>query len=397
MLRLHKLRALLTMLGVIIGVMSVTIIVMLSNGFQYYIDHEFKKLGADTIILAFDPGNIRRGRTVGNIQGLTLEDMDYLKKRVTILGATSPMLMVPTTVLHVGEEEFKTAQIVATDENFPTLNRIPIAKGRHLSASDMRTRANVCVIGDEIAKKLFPDQDPIGRLITLPGITLEVVGVLERMDIMGQTTGRYMLLPLTTAQSKWLGGDTISMITTQPAPGHTVEEAMDAIWQAMMLRSGNRAVYRIDSRESILGVFGSILTVAGAVLAAVAALSLVVGGIGIMNIMLVSVKERTREIGLRMAVGAKRASILTQFLIEAGTLSLAGGLIGMAIAWMLGMLVQFATMRMNWPSPEGLATPFPISAAIVALLFSAFVGMVFGFYPARQAANMDPIAALRYE
>jgi putative ABC transport system permease protein len=183
----------------------------------------------------------------------------------------------------------------------------------------------------------------------------------------------------------------------EPKPGVPTQVTMDKIWEAMMAKSENRRVYRVDSSESMLNVFNGILAGAGTILAAIAALSLLVGGIGIMNIMLVSVTERTREIGLRKAVGARGATVLLQFLVEAGTLSLVGGLIGMGIAYGLGSLVTIITSNMNWPNEGGLPTPFPIVAAVFAAAFSAIVGMVFGFYPAVSAAKLDPIVALRRE
>ena len=172
---------------------------------------------------------------------------------------------------------------------------------------------------------------------------------------------------------------------------------MDDIWKALMLKSGNKKVYRVDSAESILLVFNGLIAAAGGLLSAIAALSLLVGGIGIMNIMLVSVTERTKEIGLRKALGAKSSLVLTQFIVEAATLALVGGLIGMGIAYGLGTVVTLITKQMKWPNDAGLATPFPVSAAIGAMGFSAFIGVIFGFYPALSASKLDPIVALRRE
>lgn len=398
MLRLHKLRAFLTMLGVIIGVMAVTIIVMVSSGFQYYMTSEFKKLGADTILVMFDPGGEGGGRhSFGRVNGLKNEDVDYLMSHVSLLDVAAPIMQVPEQRVSNGALYEDKPRIFATNENFPILNRIDVVEGRSISAEDVRSRANVALIGEELRDKLFPDKHAIGKTITMKGITLEVIGVLDRLDIMGQTNARDVLLPVTTAQDKWIGGENIMLITTRPKEGVKSADAMQAVWEAMMRKSGNKKIYRVDSREAMLGILGTIIGVAGAVLAAVATLALLVGGIGIMNIMLVSVAERTREIGLRKAVGAKRAMILTQFLVEAATLSVIGGLIGMGIAYLIGSGVTAITMANSWPSKGGLPTTFPMSAAIMSTTFSALIGVVFGLFPALSASRMDPITALRHE
>jgi len=396
MLRMNKLRAFLTMLGVIIGVMAVTIIVMVSSGFQYFMTNEFKKLGSDTIIVSFNRwGN--NTEKVANIEGLVTNDVEMLRNQVESIAEIAPIIQAPSQKVVAADREVPDPRIYASDENFLVLNRTGIVKGRGITAEDNRARANVAIIGNEIEERLFPGEEALGKMIVFNGITLEVIGVFERIDIMGQSNGKDILVPLTTAQDKWLGTENLMMITTRPKPGIAVNQAMDDVWRALMLKSGNKRIYRVDSRESIGNVFGTIFGAAGIILSAIAALSLLVGGIGIMNIMLVSVTERTREIGLRKAVGAKRAAILTQFMIESATLSLIGGLIGMGIAFLIGKLVTLGTAAAKWPSAAGLPTQFPVSAAIGAAVFSAFIGVVFGLYPAISASKLDPIDALRRE
>ncbi|KAA0228523.1 FtsX-like permease family protein [Fimbriimonadia bacterium ATM] len=397
MLRLHKLRAVLTMLGVIIGVMSVTLIVMLSEGFRSYIDTEFRKLGADTMFMFYDPGMRMRGQTTGGAEGLTNDDLQVLEERAQTLDIVSGFVQPPGQPVRYGDIEMEGIEINGVDQWYAELNRMGTVEGRHISEGDVISRANVCVLGEDVKQKLFPSESPIGKRVSFKGISLEVIGVAEKIEVMGQSNAKDVYVPLTTVQDKWLGGDKLFVIMMRPKPGITVDTAMDDVWQIMMARSGNRPIYRLDSRESILTVFTGIILGAGVILGAIAALSLVVGGIGIMNIMLVSVTERTREIGLRKALGAQRAAILTQFLVESAVLSLTGGMIGMGMGWLIGIAVQAITKATGFLGGTGLMVAFPIWAALIAIVFSALVGMVFGIYPAWAAARLDPIVALRSE
>jgi putative ABC transport system permease protein len=397
MLRLHKLRAFLTMFGVIIGVMAVTMTVMISNGFQSYMTNQFAKIGSNTITIVFDPGFRSRGQSLGNIDGLKVDDLRLLRERCSSLDIISPSVVVPATKIVFNDKSLDNPRVYGgTLENI-RLNSIELETGRFYTERELDDRANVCVVGVDVKEKLFGKESAIGNLVTINGVTCEIIGTVKKSTTFGDSNGKDVYLPFTTAQSKWIGGSKITYIQATPKAGIKPEVAMDDIWKALMLKSGNKKVYRVDSAESILGVFNALISSAGLLLSAIAALSLLVGGIGIMNIMLVSVTERTREIGLRKALGARRGSILLQFIVEAATLSLVGGLIGMGIAYGFGSVVTVVTQQMKWPNEGGLATPFPVSAAMMAMLFSAVIGVIFGFYPALSASRLDPIVALRRE
>lgn len=275
----------------------------------------------------------------------------------------------------------------------------PVADGRWFSAADVRGSAKVVLLGRTVAEQLFEGTDPIGQTIRIKAVPFEVVGVLmsKGESLSGQDQDDVMLMPVTTARNRVVGGRQVKarQVQTMYVKVRTpeqIDEAIEDISELLRLRhkirDGRPDDFSIRNMSQILEARSSSAKVMTLLLAAVASISLVVGGIGIMNIMLVSVTERTREIGLRMAVGARRRDILRQFLIEAVTLSLIGGTIGVA----LGILASVLVARLGeWP------TSVSIGSILLAFGFSAAIGVFFGFYPARKAAHLDPIEALRYE
>jgi ABC-type antimicrobial peptide transport system, permease component len=254
------------------------------------------------------------------------------------------------------------------------------------------------VLGHDTARKLFGKDDPIGQSVLIDGTQAQVIGVLaKRGRGFGENLDEGVYIPLNAALRRWAGDETLSTILAMPHSREQTPAAMDAIWQTLMRLHNNQPDFRVDTLESILSAITRVITLFGLLLGGIAGLALLVGGIGIMNIMLVSVTERTREIGLRKAVGAQRWHILTQFLIESATLATIGGLIGMGLGWGVGELIEWATKQSDAFGDNGLTFYFPLWAGVGAFLFSASVGVVFGLYPAWRAANLDPIVALRYE
>ena len=232
MLRMHKLRAFLTMLGVIIGVMSVTIIVMVSSGFQDYLNKEFKKLGSNTLWIVFDPGRRDRGESLGNLSGLKMDDLEYLRTHVSQLGVMAPVMQVPTQKVLVADRTLDNPRIYAGDQYYLELTGVELQQGRLLNPDDQRDRANVCLIGEEIRDTLFPDHQPLGKYISFKDITLQVVGVFKKQTTFGESNAKDVVLPISTAQDKWIGGDTLMMISARTKPGVSVDIAMNAVWQA---------------------------------------------------------------------------------------------------------------------------------------------------------------------
>jgi putative ABC transport system permease protein len=396
-LRAHKLRSFLTMLGVIIGVMAVVVMVALIEGARASVVEEFEKLGSDVIIVAYDPSErLRREERGGTVEGLTTDDFEAIRALPDLRVVTAERGLGEKEVVYQGEKVRATVTGVA--DGYLTARALQIEQGRFFEPYEFEAGEKVAVLGAETAQKLFGKRDPIGQDILLEGTQVRVVGVLKKRGrVFGENQDSAVYLPLRAVLRRWAGDEQLSVVLAMPHSREQTAAAMDAIWETLMRLHNNQPDFRVDTLESIVQAITRVISLFGVLLGGIAGLALLVGGIGIMNIMLVSVTERTREIGLRKAVGARRENILLQFLIEAATLATIGGLIGMALGWGLGEGIEWLTKQSDAFGENGLRFYFPLWAAIGAFLFSASVGVVFGLYPAWRAANLDPIVALRYE
>jgi len=396
-LRAHKLRSFLTMLGVIIGVMAVVVMVALIEGARASVIEEFEKLGSDVIIVAYDPSErLRREERGGTVEGLTLRDFEAIRALSDLRVATAQRDLGEKEIIYQGEKV--RASVAGVADGYLTVRALEIAQGRFFETHEIETGEKLAILGYETAQKLFGKRDPIGQDILLDGTQVRVIGVLKKRGrAFGEDQDNAVYLPLNAVLRRWAGNEQLSVILAMPHSREQTAVAMDAIWETLMRLHDNQPDFRVDTLESILQAISRVISLFGVLLGGIAGLALLVGGIGIMNIMLVSVTERTREIGLRKAVGARKEQILLQFLIESATLATIGGLIGMALGWGLGEGIEWLTKQSDAFGEEGLSFYFPLWAAVGAFLFSASVGVVFGLYPAWRAANLDPIVALRYE
>jgi putative ABC transport system permease protein len=402
-LRANKLRSALTMLGVIIGVSAVIMMVAILQGAQNRVTNEFKKLGSNLILVVYAPSSEERKTITRRIEGLKMEDVRAIERKCDLLKTVAPEMPLGNNGIakYAGRDtDIAPNGVLAAYEH---LRNVQIARGRFISETDIHTWAKVCVIGDKVRTELFPNEDPVGRDIEVNGLSLKVVGLLAPK---GRTfegdADKQVLIPLSTVQKRMLGSEVVGVIYAEPKSFEQMDAAKDQIWQLLMERYNNLPGWKVDSFDNMLNSIGKVIAVFTLVMGSIAGLALLVGGIGIMNIMLVSVTERTREIGIRKAIGAKRRDILVQFLIEAATVSgvggLAGVILGTSTAYLIGYLTTFSPSLVDpQTGAKGMAMYVPPSIAMGAFLFSAGVGIFFGIYPAIRASRLDPIQALRHE
>ena len=392
----NKMRTALTMLGMIIGVAAVIAMVALGTGAQQQIEEQVRSAGTNLIMVR--AGNFQRGgisHGMGAAPTLKAEDVDAIREQVP--GAVYLAASVNTRDQVIAGGQNWSAQIEGTDVEFPLIRFWDLEYGTFLTQTHVRSTAKVAVLGSVVRDNLFGEgADPVGQRVRIRNQSFQIIGVMESKGSgqFGQDQDDTILVPYTTVQKKLRGrdGTNISGITISAASPDEMEEISAQI--TAVLRDQHRLIpgddddFMLRTQEDMASMRTGMTETMTGLLAGIAGVSLVVGGIGIMNIMLVSVTERTREIGLRMAVGAKGRDVLFQFLVEAVVLSLVGGFVGVGLGFGLSEAV---TRFLQWP------TAVPADAVALAVGFAAATGIFFGFYPARKAAQLDPIESLRFE
>ena len=397
-LAVNKLRSLLTMLGIIIGVAAVIVMIAVGAGAQARVEEQIRSLGSN-LLLILSGSTTAGGVRMGFGSNLTISEDDAAAIPREIPETMAAPALRGTAQLIWGNQNWSTVIFGVTPE-YIEVRQWEIAAGRMFDATDIAGATKVCLVGQTVARQLFGGTDPLGQVIRVRRVPFTVIGVLESkgQSMMGSDQDDLILMPISTARKRVLGASnlakqrSVGTIWVKVAEGYDMktaeEQVRSLLRQRHRLQPGQDDDFSLRNLEEVAATQEASSRVLALLLAAVASVSLVVGGIGIMNIMLVSVTERTREIGLRMAVGARTRDILGQFLVEAVTLSLIGGLAGIAIGIATAVgIAQFAGWRIVL-SPESV---------LLAVAFAFAIGVFFGFYPARKAARLNPVEALRFE
>jgi putative ABC transport system permease protein len=389
----NKMRTILTMLGIIIGVGAVICTVAIGQGASAQVQQQIQSLG-DNMMMVFsgsvNTGGVRMGN--GATKTLTADDADAILAHVPGVVAVSPIVGSSVQVVNGNQNWFTRAN--GTSADITEIRHWPVVQGSMFSERDVNMAANVCVLGNTVAQQLFGDQDPVGQMIRVQNLPFRVMGVLlaKGQSSNGQDQDDMMIVPYTTVQKKISGISWVQLIMVSTTSQQAMAQVQSGISALLRQRHHLRATedddFIIRSPNEMAQAAEATSLVMTLLLAGIASISLLVGGIGIMNIMLVSVTERTREIGVRMAVGATEEDVQAQFLSEALVLSSLGGLAGIALGMVASAVISNV---LHWN------TMVSVLSVVVAVVFSAGVGIVFGYYPARRAARLDPIEALRYE
>ena len=386
----NKMRSGLTMLGVIIGVLAVILLVSIGEGARVYITKELTGLGTNLLIIT--PGKTTTSGgfhppSAGTVRKLTYDDAQALRRRAWLLTDAVPIVLGTGRIKtkNIGRD----TMVIATTPEFQRVRNLFIDIGSYVTQSDVDSKAKVVVLGTKVKEELFGDENALGKVVTLSDARYRVVGVMQKKGTsLAWDIDDIVFIPVTSGQELFDTDGLFEILASTPR-AEDVDRAIAQIKDILIRRHAHKEDFTIQTQGAMLSTMNTILGVLTAVLGGIAGISLLVGGIGIMNIMLVSVRERTREIGIRKAIGARNSDILAQFLIEAVTLSGVGGIIGILLGVGIALLIpMFVTV---------LPTSVSGWSIIMAFTFSMGVGIFFGVYPARKASLQDPITALRYE
>jgi putative ABC transport system permease protein len=397
----NKLRAGLTMLGIIIGIASVTTMVSLGGSASELVQGQLQNLGTNVIVVL--PGTSRNSGVRDTIMPtLTAKDSEAIARECPAVLASSPLMGAGGQVIY-GNNNWKPKDMLGVGPDYLLVRNWQVQSGGFFTQREIASASRVCVIGQTVATKLFQTSNPLDKIVRIKNIPCRVVGVLEKKgaSMFGDDQDDIVLLPYTTVRKR-LQGSNFDNVNAIMVSARTQDQMSDAEGQIRLLllerhriHPGETPDFQVQNTTEIANILGVITGTMTLMLAAIAGISLVVGGVGIMNIMLVSVTERTREIGIRMAIGARSKDILRQFLVEAIILAGIGGVIGvlLGVGASIGLtaLINSVTKGSEWP------TVVSLPAAGISLLFAAAVGLFFGYYPARRASRLDPIEALRFE
>jgi putative ABC transport system permease protein len=391
----NKMRAALTMLGIIIGVAAVIAMVSIGQGAQASVQAQIESIGTNLLFVsagAQNVGGVRSGTGDSGTNTLTVEDLEAVKREVPSVSMVTPTVNSRSQLVS-GNMNWNTS-VQGVSEQFPEIRKWAVQNGSFFTDADVRSAARVVVIGQTIADSLFPGADAVGQTLRVANLPFKVVGVMARkgQDQQGRDQDDIAFAPYTTVQKKILGSPRLQVAyvsaISQDATYTAQQQITELLRQRHKLAANEGNDFTVRNMSDVAEAANETNNTMTILLACIASVSLLVGGIGIMNIMLVSVTERTREIGIRMAIGARSSAVRSQFLIESIVLSLTGGSIGIV----LGIVISVAIPKLvGWP------TLISSLAIVGSVLFSAAVGIFFGYYPARKAAALDPIEALRYE
>lgn len=391
----NKMRAALTMLGIIIGVSAVIAMVSIGQGASASVQAQIESIGTNLLFVsagAQNVGGVRSGTGDSGTNTLTVEDLEAIKREVPSVSMVTPTVNARSQL--VASNMNWNTSVQGVSEQYPEIRKWSVQSGTFFTDADVRTAARVIVIGQTLADNLYPGTDAVGQTIRVMNLPFRVVGVMARkgQDQQGRDQDDIAFAPYTTVQKKILGSPRVQIAyvsaISQDATYTAQAQITDLLRQRHKLTANEGNDFTVRNMTDIADAANETSNTMTVLLACIAGVSLLVGGIGIMNIMLVSVTERTREIGIRMAIGARSSAVRSQFLIESIVLSLTGGMIGI----ILGVVFSLAIPKLlGWP------TLVSTVAIIGSVVFSAAVGIFFGYYPARKAAALDPIEALRYE